>query len=73
MKPMKRLTSTQIETLATRPNVKQVAVENFLSTLDPSLTQEEQVANAMADARSYRWNHETTGAIREGIAQAYTP
>lgn len=70
---MKRLNLTQIQELAARAGVKRIAVENFLSSLDPSLTQEEQVANAMMDARSYRWNHETTGAIREGIALAYKP
>jgi len=59
-----------IEKLASRPNVQAEAVVNFLSSLE-GLTYQEAVANCECDAQSYGWNHETSGAIREGLVQHY--
>lgn len=46
------------------------AVGNFLASLD-GLTYQEAVANCEADKASYGWSHETSGAIREGIAKHF--
>ena len=62
------LTATRINELASGKNVKRVAIENFLSSLG-DMTYQEAVANCELDARSYRWNHETTAAIRIGILE----
>jgi hypothetical protein len=57
---------TVIRKLSSRPGVDADAVINFLSSLE-GLTYEEAVANAMQDKRDYKWNHATSGAIREGL------
>jgi len=64
------ITSEQINKLADRPKVKRVAVENFLCSLD-GMTYQEAVGNCEMDAKSYRWNYETQGAIREGILEYF--
>lgn len=64
------ITAAKIAELASRPDVKKIAVENFLGTLD-DMTYEEAVLNCETDARSYRWNHATRGAIREGLMEHY--
>ena len=64
------LTPDQITELATGKNVKRVAVENFLSSLG-GMTYQEAVGNCEMDARSYGWNHETSGAIREGLVEHF--
>jgi hypothetical protein len=66
------LTTNRIEELAARPEVQAVAVENFLASLD-GLTYQEAVANCEQDARSYRWNHATSGTIREGLVEHFFP
>jgi len=60
------LTTEKIDELASRPKVKKIVVENFLSSLG-GLTYQEAVGNCEMDAQAYGWNHETSGAIREGI------
>jgi hypothetical protein len=64
------LTPTRIIELSTMPKVRRVAVENFLSSLD-GMTYQEAVGNCELDKRSYRWNDETSGAIREGLVEHY--
>ncbi len=61
-----------IARLATRAGADRVAVENFLCSLDAhdASTFHEAYENARADARSYRWNEATLGAIVDGIALA---
>lgn len=59
-----------IEAYASRPRVKRVAVENFLMSLE-GLTHKEAVDNCMLDARTYKWNHETVGAIREALVEYF--
>lgn len=66
------LTTNRIEELAARANVRRTAVENFLGTLD-GLSYEEAVANCVQDAKSYRWNRETSGTIREGLVEHFFP
>jgi hypothetical protein len=60
------MNASKIVELAARPGVKRVVVENFLASLG-DLTYQEAVANCELDARSYRWNYATSGAIREGL------
>lgn len=67
----KRLTYHEIEELASRPGVKRIAVENFLSTLPLELPRAAQYGNLEMDARSYRWNQATQEAIAAGIERAY--
>lgn len=65
-----RLAPERIEELASGPKVKRIAVENFLSTLG-GMTIQEAKGNLELDARSYRWNVETYGAIWTGILEAF--
>ena len=46
--------------------VKQIAVENFLGSLE-GMNRLEAQANLDMDARLYRWNAATVKAIRAGI------
>lgn len=64
------ITSEQITELADRPGVKRTAVENFLASLG-GMSYQDAVGNCEMDAASYRWNHETQGAIREGILEHF--
>lgn len=64
------LTPEFIQSLATREGVRQIAVENFLITLN-GMTYQEAVGNCELDAASYRWNYETQAAIREGIIEHF--
>lgn len=69
--PRLYLSPDRIEELASQPGVKRIAVENFLGSLD-GMTKQEAYANRDLDARSYRWNEATRGAITTGIAEAET-
>ncbi len=60
----------RIEELASRPNVNTTAVENFLSSL-VGMDYQEAVGNCEMDAKSYRWNHETSAAIRIGLTEHF--
>lgn len=60
------ITSQQIDELASRPKVKRVAVENFLSSLD-GLSRQDAIGNLEMDAKSYKWARETKASIHEGI------
>jgi hypothetical protein len=64
---MGRLTAEQIELLASREDARRVAVENFLSTVDPLDGPGAAFVNMRADARSYKWNESTVDAIRTGL------
>lgn len=61
----------QITELSSREGVTRVAVENFLASLG-DLSYQEAVGNCEMDKRSYGWNHETSGAIREGIVEHFS-
>jgi hypothetical protein len=68
---MRNLTDAEIAKLASRAGVKKVAVENFLGSLYAPAGQSGNVANAYMDAKSYKWNAATIGAIVDGIKLAY--
>lgn len=61
------LTQEQIVKLASRRNVKSIAVLNFLGTLS-GMSSTDAYANLQQDARMYRWNAATVKAISDGIA-----
>ena len=65
------LTNAEIATLASKPGVKRIAVENFLGSMPVSLSRHGNLGNMRLDARSYRWNVATQDAIEAGINLAY--
>jgi hypothetical protein len=67
---MRQLTDKEIERFASGKDVKKVAVENFLSTLDPEIGSMGNTMNAQMDARMYKWNTATVRAINAGIMAA---
>lgn len=62
------LTADLIQKLSTRKDVKTIAVQNFLGSLD-GMSKSDAFANLQMDAKSYRWNAATQKAIRDGIAK----
>lgn len=66
---LKDLPADRIEKLASKPDVKRIACENFLGTLD-GCTKSEALANLNLDAKLYGWNAATVSAIEEGIWDA---
>ena len=66
---MRRLTNEEIEKLASKKNVKRIAVENFLSSMG-GLTVSDAYGNLGMDARLYKWNAPTRNAISKGIEKA---
>jgi hypothetical protein len=64
----RKLSSSEIDELSSRPGVKKVAVENYLSTLSGDKMADSM--NLSSDAASYKWNPATVKAIREGIDRA---
>ena len=67
-----KLSAFEIEALASKPDVRRIAVENFLSGVPGGLRQWENEANMRADAASYRWKPVTVRAIQAGIKLAYS-
>ena len=68
---MRQLTDAEIDKLANQNGVKKIAVENFLGTLYAPAGRSGNLANAYNDARAYKWNTATIGAIVDGIKLAY--
>jgi len=66
---LRKLTSDEIETLASRKNVRRIAVENFLMSMY-DMKYEDSLANLEMDAVAYKWNNATISAIRAGIMMA---
>jgi hypothetical protein len=64
-----KLTADRIQELASRKDVKRIAVENFLGSLD-GLNRSEALSNLKLDIKSYRWNAATGRAIQQGIMEA---
>jgi len=64
---MRELTADEIEKFACRRNVRRIAVENFLMTVDNNDSLGDALANLGMDAGLYKWNRETVGAITKGI------
>ena len=67
---MRALTSAEIESLASRPKVRRIAVENFLFSLPLDIGTLGCYRNLANDALAYGWNQATIGAIRDGIRLA---
>ena len=65
-----KLTTEQIEKLASANNVKRIAVENYLSSLTGNYMNDN--INLDTDARLYKWNTPTINAIRKGIKIFYS-
>ena len=68
---MRELTSDEIHALATRAEVRQLAVENFLGTMSPAIHWAAHIVNAFDDARFYGWNDATQTAVFDGIKLAW--
>lgn len=68
---MRQLTIPEINKLASRKNVRKIAVENFLMTMGD----EEDYAfqNLNFDRGLYLWNYKTFMAIKDGITLAKKP
>jgi hypothetical protein len=54
-----------------KKEVNQIAVENFLSSLDKEAEAWIHYGNARLDARLYKWNMPTLNAILRGIFRMY--
>ena len=65
---MRELTTEEITKFASMPNVKKIAVENFLMSMgtDSRLA----TINSLLDSKLYNWNKETLKAIHDGIKLA---
>ena len=68
---MRQLTIPEINKLASRKNVKKIAVENFLMTMGDNY--HNALHNMYYDADLYKWNNETFQAINAGIILAKKP
>ena len=55
----------EVEEFATRPEVKKIAVENFLMSMGTDFNN--IIGNLTIDAKSYKWNKQTIQAILDGI------
>lgn len=66
----RQLSSNEIGLLASRKDVKRIAVENFLGSLG-DITKTEAIVNLNLDAKLYKWNSATRKAIEAGIKLAY--
>lgn len=47
------------------------AIENFLSSMDMSLSMVDHFRNAMRDALTYKWDSDTVVSIMASIEDAY--
>ena len=65
---MRQLTEAEIESLASQPGVRHIAVENFLMSMGDNAS--DARANLRLDNKLYRWNHQTYNAILDGIRLA---
>ena len=65
---MRKLTPSEINKLSKKPNVKTIAVQNFLM----SMGRDEEIArrNFNYDSLLYSWNSQTRNAILRGISLA---
>ena len=64
---MKKLTVEEIKGFSERPNVKKVAVENFLKSMNIGEGTPLTIEHLVTDAKSNKWNNETVEAILDGI------
>jgi hypothetical protein len=64
---LRQLTKEEINYLASRKNVKVIAVENFLMDVTSNGNICDAYSNLELDARLYKWNASTVKAIQDGI------
>jgi len=64
-----KITLEQIEELASRPEIKRIAVENFLRSLSDNRI--DDLLNLGIDRNMYKWNFETINTILDAIILAY--
>ena len=64
---MNKIPREQIEKLANRARVNETAVWNFLGTAHYCGSIPNALMNLESDAWMYKWNKETTQAIRDGL------
>ena len=69
---LRNLSSAEVAKFAARKGVKQIAVENFLSSCG-GMEYSDANGNIGYDARLYKWNAATQKAIRDGISLACKP
>lgn len=67
---LRKLSIDEIRNLADRPNVRRIAVENFLITVTNNPDAFCAIMNLRKDAILYNWNVETRKAILMGIELA---
>ena len=67
---LRKLTSQEIEKLASKKGVRRIAVKNFLMTVHNNKSVYTACTNLRLDKKLYEWNIATEVAIREGIALA---
>lgn len=54
-----------------RAGVNKVAVENFLASMDKTLSKRENIWNLCSDARAYNWGAQTFDYIANAIEKHY--
>ena len=65
------LSLEEIEKLANKPNVRKIAVENFLMSVGNNTSEYVAMKNLELDSSLYNWNMATQTAIRKGIKLAF--
>jgi len=65
---MRRLSNKEIEKLANRKGVRKKAVKKFLMSMIVDYSTE--LGKLLFDMAFYRWNFETSNAIKDGIELA---
>lgn len=70
---MRELELDEIRELAKRPNVRAIAVENFLMSFHPDVGPVGNHYNLIMDSRSYGWNEATVKACSDGLRLAERP
>lgn len=68
---MRKLTKEEITKLVSFENVRKIAVENFLMSLDLESGFIAAQMNLEMDTKLYKWNYETHSAIYKGICLAF--
>lgn len=68
---MRKLSLTEIMLLSAKPNVKKIAFENFITSIDLSKPKYQHVFNLTLDSGLYKWSVETIEAILQGIDIMY--
>ena len=62
----------ELDELTQNPNVKKIAVENFLMSMPLDFEEGWHIENCRLDTASYKWNLQTKQAILKGIKKSYS-